>query len=143
MKSAGEFDSYQTRKLRRREQERDKEIIKADRMARIIADQEENEIDRISRESAVHAEEIRQKNRLNRKWLMEEMGRDLAPLRMLIGLTSDEMSVMLGVSGNTYKSLESGKKEISWDQYLALLFFFHYNDRTSGVIIRWGFIRNC
>ena len=138
MKSAGEFDSYQTRKLRRREQERDKEIVKADRMARIIADQEENEIDRISRESAVHAEEIRQKNRLNRKWLMEEMGRDLAPLRMLIGLTSDEMSVMLGVSGSTYKSLESGKKGISWDQYLALLFFFHYNDRTSGVIDTLG-----
>ena len=71
--------------------------------------------------------------RLSRRWLLEEMRRDLAPLRLLLGMSQEEMGNLLGVSGSAYKSLEAGKKEVSWDQYLALLFLFRCNDRTAAV----------
>ena len=133
MKSTDEFDRFQAKKIIEREKARDNAVQIDDRLTEIIVSEEEDELERLSRESAEKAEKLRMENRLNREWLMDEMSRDLASLRLLLGMTTDEMSNLLGVSGNTYKSLESGKKEISWDQYMALLFVFHYNDRTSPV----------
>lgn len=133
MKSANEFDRFQAKKIIEREKARDKAVRIDDRLAEIIVSEEEDELERLSRESAEKAEKLRKDNRLNREWLMDEMSRDMASLRLLLGITADEMGNLLGVSGNTYKNLESGKKEISWDQYMALLFVFRYNDRTSPV----------
>ena len=96
------------------------------------------EYERQAHEYAVEEEERRKKYVLNRKWLMDEMGRDLAPLRLLLGLSVDEMGGLLGVSSATYKGLEAGKREVSWDQFLALLFVFSYNDRTAGVVETLG-----
>ena len=48
------------------------------------------------------------------------------------------MSELLGVSASTYKSLEAGKKKVSWDQFLTLLFVFRFNDRTSAVVDTLG-----
>ena len=133
MKSANEFDRFQAKKIIEREKARDKAVRIDDRLAEIIVSEEEDELERLSRESAEKAEKLRKDNRLNREWLMDEMSRDMASLRLLLGITADDMGNLLGVSGNTYKNLESGKKEISWDQYMALLFVFRYNDRTSPV----------
>ena len=133
MKSADEFDRYQSEKINRRERERDDVLKKENRMSELRASMEEDEIERLSRESAEKAEKFRKENYLNREWLMDEMSRDLASLRMLLGVTQDEMGNLLGLSGSAYKSLETGKKEISWDQFMALLFVFHFNDRTSSV----------
>ena len=96
------------------------------------------EPERLTGEEVERMEEIRRKYRLNRKWLREEMAHDMGPLRMLLGLTADEMGELIGVSGSTYRELESGKKEVSWDQYLALLFVFRFNDRTSAVVDTLG-----
>ena len=35
---------------------------------------------------------------------------------------------------NLNEHVEAGKKELSWDQYLALLFVFQYNEKTSSVV---------
>lgn len=72
-------------------------------------------------------------NSINRKWLMEEMTRNLASLRKMLGITPEEMSNLLGISESTYKNLEIGKKEMSWDQFMSLLFIFNFNDRTSSM----------
>ena len=59
---------------------------------------------------------------------------DLASLRMLLGASPDEMGEILGVSKTIYRSMESGKRELSWNQYLTLLFMFHFNNRTGLVV---------
>ena len=133
MKSTDEFDRFQAKKIVERLKARDKTARIDDRLMEIIVSEEEDELERLSRESAEKAEKIRRENLLNREWLMDEMSRDMASLRMLLGVTQDEMGDLLGVSGSAYKSLETGKKEISWDQFMALLFVFHFNDRTSSV----------
>ena len=133
MKSTSEFDRYQAGKIKKRKKERDALLRREDRISEIAASTEENELERLSKESAQRIRERRKKNRLDRAWLMDEMARDMAPLRLLLGLTTDEMGKILGLSESTYKSIESGKREISWDQYMALLFIFRYNDRTAPV----------
>ena len=137
LESTAEFDRLQRNKEQERRRERRKDVSGKDWMA-VMSEKKEDELERLSRESAAYAEEMRRKNRLNRQWLTEEMGRDLAPLRMLLGLSADEMGTLLGISEGAYKSLESGKKEVSWDQYMALLFLFHYNERTTSVVDSLG-----
>lgn len=78
------------------------------------------------------------KYKIDRQWLKDEMTRDLAPLRLLTGLSTEEMGRILGVSSGMYRSMESGKREITWDQYIALLFVFRYNDRTGEVVDTLG-----
>ena len=75
---------------------------------------------------------------LDISWLTDEMVKDLVPLRLLIGVSQDEMSKMLGVSENELQSIEAGKQSISWDQYLTMLFIFHYNGRTGGIVDNLG-----
>ena len=71
-------------------------------------------------------------------WLTDEMARDLAALRLLLGVSIDEMGEILGVSGDIYKNLEAGRQEISWNQYLTLLFMFHFNNKTGVVVDSLG-----
>ena len=68
------------------------------------------------------------------KWLTDEMARDLAPLRLLVGLSHGELGQIMGVSEGTYRSMENGSRDLSWDEYLSLLFIFHYNGRTIDVV---------
>ena len=68
------------------------------------------------------------------KWLTVEMVKDLASLRLLLGLDHKEMGSILGVTEGKYKSLENGTHEISWNQYLTLLFMFYYNGKTKDVV---------
>ncbi|MCR4746821.1 MAG: helix-turn-helix domain-containing protein, partial [Lachnospiraceae bacterium] len=133
MKSADEFDRYQSEKIGKRKRKRDVALQKGSKLSEPKTLMKENEIECLSRESAEKEEKFRKQSRLNREWLMDEMSRDMASLRMLLGVTQDEMGNLLGLSGSAYKSLETGKKEISWDQFMALLFVFHFNDRTSSV----------
>ena len=68
------------------------------------------------------------------KWLTVEMVKDLASLRLLLGLDHKEMGSILGVTEGKYKSLENGTHEISWNQYLTLLFMFYYNGKTKDIV---------
>ena len=71
-------------------------------------------------------------------WLTDEMKRDLAPLRLLTGLTHDEMGSMIGITESAYRAMEEGEESMDWDQYLTLLFFFHYNGRTIEIVESLG-----
>ena len=90
----------------------------------------ESEIERMSRETELKMKKMR----IDRGWLTDEMTRDLVPLRMLLGISSDEMGEILGVSKAVYKSMESGRRKMTWNQYLTLLFLFHFNNRTWFVV---------
>ncbi len=75
---------------------------------------------------------------VDEKWLTTELTRDMAPLRMLIGLSAEEAANVLGVSEVTYRELENGSREPSWDQYMTLLFLYHYNMRTTDIVKNLG-----
>lgn len=71
-------------------------------------------------------------------WLIVEMARDLASLRMLVGFSTEEMGELLGISENAYRDIEEGIRALSWVEYLNLLFLFHYNKRTGAVVDALG-----
>ena len=72
------------------------------------------------------------------EWLTTELSKDLAPLRMLIGLTIEEAANVLGVSTGMYRQIENGSREPSWDQYMTILFMYHYNMRTTDIVNTLG-----
>lgn len=72
------------------------------------------------------------------KWLTDELTKDLAPLRMLIGLSVEEAAELLGVSAGMYRQFENGSRELSWDQYMSILFMYHYNMRTTDIVTNLG-----
>ena len=68
----------------------------------------------------------------------DELSKDLAPLRMLVGLSVEEVADLLGVSAGMYRQFESGNREVSWDQYMTILFLYHYNMRTTDIVNNLG-----
>ena len=66
------------------------------------------------------------------------MKRDLKPLRLILGVSQNEMGEYLGISKSTYLKMEEGKRNITWKEYLAILFFFAYNPKTESVLEALG-----
>ena len=61
-----------------------------------------------------------------------------ASLKHYIGLSQSEMGKILGVTEHELQGIETGTKSISWDQYLTMLFIFHYNGRTGDIVENLG-----
>ena len=78
------------------------------------------------------------KGAFDREWLVAEMSVDLAPLRILVGLSAKEMGEILEISEKQYRSLETGSRRLAWEEFLTLLFMFHYNERTCSVVDSLG-----
>ena len=138
MKSTEEFDRHQAKKISEREKLRDAAIGIDNRLTEIIVSEEKTEFEQWSKENERKSRERIKKNRLDRTWLMDEMTKDMASLRMLIGLSTAEMGNIIGISESAYKGIEAGKRELSWDQYMALLFVFQYNKKTAPVVDALG-----
>ncbi len=77
-------------------------------------------------------------NHVDVEWLTEEMRKDLTALRLLIGLSPEETADILGVPPGQYRQLENGSQEVSWDQYMSILFLYHYNMRTKDIVDNLG-----
>ena len=138
LKSTAEFESYEKDKELKRNQERLLREKREDRIDELLNAEAQAQVE-LEMESFMEERSSEKRyERLNKKWLMEEMARDLVPLRTLLGLTTEEMENILGISASIYKSFESGKRPISWDMYMALLFVFHYNERTAPVVDTLG-----
>ena len=67
------------------------------------------------------------------RWVLTEEERDqyidalkddLAVLRVKSGVSQAELSNLIGVSRQTYSSIENGRKKMMWPTYLTLVFFY-------------------
>lgn len=65
---------------------------------------------------------------------IEILVENLAALRARIGITQEELANISGVSRQTYYSLETGKREMTWPVFLALIFVFDSVKETSEMI---------
>ena len=59
---------------------------------------------------------------------------NLPSLRARIGITQEELANIIGISRQTYYSLETGRREMSWPIFLAIVFFFDSVKDTSEMI---------
>ena len=59
-----------------------------------------------------------------RKASIELLIDNLAALRARLNITKEELANVIGVSRQTFYSIETGKREMSWPIYMAIIFFF-------------------
>lgn len=73
-------------------------------------------------------------NLIDKGELIDKFIFELPVLRARIGMTQDELSDIIGVSRQTYSSIETKKRNMPWTTYMALLLVFYYNPATRDAI---------
>lgn len=66
--------------------------------------------------------------------LISRMTDELIFLRTKLGLSQDELSSLIGISRQTYSTLETKKRFMSWGTYLSLVFVFDNHEQTRDII---------
>lgn len=66
--------------------------------------------------------------------LIEVLTEELPALRAKLAITQEELCGIIGISRQTYSSIETKKKKMSWNIYLSLIMFFTNNEKTVRVI---------
>jgi len=77
------------------------------------------------------------------KWVLTQEERDdyisalkedLPLLRAKAGISQAELCNIIGLSRQSYSSIESGKKKMAWTTYLSLILFFDSNLSTREIL---------
>lgn len=69
-----------------------------------------------------------------KKQLTERMSDNLTILRLKIGASQEVLGDKIGVSRFTITALENKKREMSWNNFLALLMIFTKNKATDELL---------
>lgn len=59
---------------------------------------------------------------------------ELATLRTKADISQQELAVLLGVTRQTYNAIECKSRKMSWNTYLALIFFYDHNQKTHQLL---------
>ena len=78
--------------------------------------------------------EIKENKR--RQEIIKRLTYELPVLRARIGASQAEIADRLGISRQTYCSIETGKKDMSWTTCVALFGVFHSNAETREMLKR-------
>ena len=70
--------------------------------------------------------------------LIERLLNELQVLRIKLGLSQDDIAALLGISRQTYSSIETRRRKMSWSVYLSLILIFDCNDQTHSIIRKEG-----
>ena len=70
----------------------------------------------------------------DRKQLIARLTYDLPVLRARLGISQEELAEKIGMSRQTYNAIETGKKEMSWMTFLALVAVFQNNAETYRML---------
>lgn len=63
--------------------------------------------------------------------LIEEFRNELPVLRAKARISQEIVAEKIGISRQTYSGIETGKRDISWTTFLALIAFFQNNELTK------------
>lgn len=66
--------------------------------------------------------------------LIELLRSELPVLRTKAKVSQEEIASKIGVSRQTFSSIETGKREMSWTVFLALIAFFQNTDSTRQML---------
>lgn len=66
--------------------------------------------------------------------LMEQFRNELPVLRARARASQEVIAEKIGISRQTYSGIETGKREMTWTIFLALLAFFQNNEQTKTMI---------
>lgn len=70
--------------------------------------------------------------------LIDKLSNELQILRIKASLSQEELASIIGLSRQTYNSIESKKKEMSWRICFPLLMYFDHNPVTHDLLRALG-----
>ena len=70
----------------------------------------------------------------DKRQLILKLSYDLPVLRARLGVSQAELAETIGISRQTYNSIENGKKEMPWTIFLALIAVFQNNEETRKML---------
>ena len=70
--------------------------------------------------------------------LISELVPELKLLRAKANITQDELANIIGISRQTYCQIENRNKDMSWNTYLSLIFFYNSIDEISKLLCTLG-----
>ena len=71
---------------------------------------------------------------IDKERLIDVLTEELPVLRAKIGLSQDDLSGIIGISRQTYSSIETKKRRMSWNTYLSLILVFENNEKTRNLL---------
>jgi DNA-binding XRE family transcriptional regulator len=71
---------------------------------------------------------------IDKERLIDVLTEELPVLRAKIGLSQDDLSSIIGISRQTYSSIETKKRRMSWNTYLSMILVFESNEKTRGLL---------
>ncbi len=69
-----------------------------------------------------------------KKQYIKEILPELTTLRTKAGISQDDLSNVIGVSRQTYGSIERGTQRLTWNTYLSLIYFYDSNKSTRDML---------
>ena len=65
--------------------------------------------------------------------MMDVLKEELPVLRAKARMSQEEVAEKVGISRQTLNAIETGKREMSWTTFLALIALFQNNDSTGAL----------
>lgn len=65
---------------------------------------------------------------------IDKLVEELPVLRIKLGLSQEELGQLIGLSRQTYSTLETQKRKMTWSVFLSLIFIFDNNEQTHGFV---------
>ena len=69
-----------------------------------------------------------------RNTIIELLRKELPVLRAKARISQEDIAEKIGISRQTYSSIETGRREMSWTTFLALIAYFQNNESTKKMI---------
>lgn len=69
-----------------------------------------------------------------KKRYIDKLADMLPALRGTLKISQEELAATIGISRQTYSAIEIKKRDMSWNTYLSLIFFFSCNNTTKEIL---------
>lgn len=71
---------------------------------------------------------------INKEQLIDILTEEIPVLCAKIGMSQEDLSRIIGISCQTYSSIETKKRKMSWNTFLSLILVFENNEKTSDLL---------
>lgn len=72
--------------------------------------------------------------------LVKKLTNNLPILRAKLKISQEELANIIGISRQTYSSMETMKRKMSWSTFLTLVLFFGCNEGTATMLDGMGIL---
>lgn len=78
--------------------------------------------------------EVRNIQDIDKEKLIDILTEELPVLRAKIGISQDDISRIIGISRQTYSSIETKKRRMTWSSFISIVLFYEQNETTRPLI---------